>query len=79
MPAQRCGPYGAQHIAIQHAKVAGKLKNRRRGSNQTMMAIDVEAVCTACGAILDRQNVGAPQSNFDVERSTQPPSRSMAA
>jgi lipopolysaccharide heptosyltransferase I len=54
MPVSRCGPYGSKHIALQNAKLAGKLKNRRTADNATMLAIGVDEVCCACEDILAR-------------------------
>jgi hypothetical protein len=54
MPVSRCGPYGTKHIALQNAKLAGKLKNRRTADNSTMLAIGVDQVCQACDEILSR-------------------------
>ena len=56
MSALRCGPYGPQHIAVQNVVPAGKVKNRRWMSNELMLAIGVEEVCTACDTILDRRS-----------------------
>ena len=54
MPAKRCGPYGSQHIALQKVTLDGKLKNRRRTTNESMLTISVEHVCAACDTILYR-------------------------
>jgi heptosyltransferase I len=54
MPVSRCGPFGSKHIALQNAKLAGKLKNRRTADNSTMLAIGIDDVCQACEEILDR-------------------------
>ncbi|MCC7085215.1 MAG: glycosyltransferase family 9 protein [Pirellulales bacterium] len=54
MPASRCGPYGPKHIALQNAKLPGKLKNRRTADNTTMLAIGVDEVCRAGDDILAR-------------------------
>jgi heptosyltransferase I len=55
MPAKRCGPYGMQHLALQNIAIEGKLKNRKTGTNQSMLAIGIHDVCVACDKILDRQ------------------------
>ena len=60
MPARRCGPYGAQHIALQNANLDGKMKNRRSAANEAMLAIHSEEVSAACDAILDRSNIANP-------------------
>jgi ADP-heptose:LPS heptosyltransferase len=57
MPASRCGPYGEQHIALQNALPAEKLRNRKRASNDLMLLIAAEEVCAACDEILDRAKV----------------------
>lgn len=54
MPAERNGPYGGQHIAIQKMRMEGSSRTRRRASNETMLAIRVEDVCSACDALLSR-------------------------
>ena len=59
MPVRRCGPFGSQHIAIQNTNIAGKLKNRRTTTNETMLAIVVDDVCAACDAILSRRKLEA--------------------
>jgi heptosyltransferase I len=52
MPAERNGPYGRQHIALQKARIEGSSRQRRRASNETMLAISVEDVCAACDKML---------------------------
>lgn len=60
MPAQRCGPYGQQNIALQKVNLAGKLKNRRRMTNESMLTISVDDVCTACDTIMNRSRASQP-------------------
>ena len=43
--------------ALQNVAIDGKLKNRRRTSNASMLAIGVAEVCAACESILDRQKI----------------------
>jgi len=57
MPAQRCRPYGKQHIALQNVSLPGKVRNRRWISNESMLAIGTEDVCDACDTILDRRRL----------------------
>lgn len=57
MPAQRNGPYGAQHIAIQRAHMDGcTSRQRRTATNATMLAISVDDVTAACDSILARRD-----------------------
>ena len=56
MPAERNGPYGRQHIAIQVARLTGSSRERRTANNDTMLAIDVPCVAAACDAILARRS-----------------------
>jgi heptosyltransferase I len=55
-PAERHGPYGQQHIAIQKAFFEGSTRQRRRASSDLMQAITVEDVCNACDRVL--QSIG---------------------
>jgi len=55
MPAVRNGPYGPQHIALQKAIFQGTSRQRRQAPRSLMEAIDAEAVCQACDAVLARQ------------------------
>ncbi|MEX2188854.1 MAG: glycosyltransferase family 9 protein [Pirellulales bacterium] len=55
MPADRNGPYGPQHIAIQKAVLNGTSRQRRTADNATMLAISVEDVVAACDTILARR------------------------
>jgi ADP-heptose:LPS heptosyltransferase len=54
MPVERNGPYGPRHIGIQKATLTGGSRQRRNASDATMLAISVEDVAAACGALLDR-------------------------
>jgi lipopolysaccharide heptosyltransferase I len=54
MPAERNGPYGSQHIALQKATYQGGRHGRRKAPRSLMDAITVDDVCTACDQILDR-------------------------
>jgi ADP-heptose:LPS heptosyltransferase len=49
-----CGPYGAQHIALQEYYQEGTSRERRKADNEAMRAIDDKSVCSACDAILKR-------------------------
>ncbi len=59
MPAERNGPYGPQHIAIQKARLECSSRQRRTAGNETMLAIAVEDVVEACDAIVSRQEQSA--------------------
>jgi heptosyltransferase-1 len=54
MPAERNGPYGPQHIAIQKARFTGSSRQRRTAPPDLMLAIQVEDVLAACAEILRR-------------------------
>ncbi len=54
MPAERNGPYGPQHIAIQKGTFVGTSRQRRSAPADLMLAIEVEDVLTACEKILQR-------------------------
>ena len=56
MPAERNGPYGAQHIAIQKMRLEGTSRQRRSAGNETMLAIAVDDVTAACDTILARRD-----------------------
>ncbi len=53
-PAERHGPYGAQHVVVQKMCMDGSTRQRRRAPPTCMEAIDVESVCAACDEILGR-------------------------
>jgi len=53
MPAERNGPYGPQHVALQKASYQGGRHGRRKAPRTLMDAITVEDVCAACDQILD--------------------------
>ena len=53
-PAERCGPYGSQHLWVQKMHLEGPSRLRRRASSRYMEAIDVASVCQACDQILSR-------------------------
>ncbi|NLE38887.1 MAG: glycosyltransferase family 9 protein [Pirellulaceae bacterium] len=59
MPAERNGPHGPQHVAIQKRTFEGTSRQRRAASSELMEAISVDDVCEACGRILDREDRGA--------------------
>lgn len=54
MPAERNGPYGPQHIAIQKAHFTGSSRQRRQAPPNLMLAIQVEDVLAGCAEILRR-------------------------
>lgn len=65
-PADRHGPYGPQHIALQKLVFEGGTRQRRRASSKYMEAISVEDVYAACDTILRRDSV--PRSQADLPR-----------
>lgn len=54
MPAERNGPYGPAHVAIQKVRFEGTSRQRRNAPKEVMEAITVEDVCKGCDRILDR-------------------------
>jgi heptosyltransferase-1 len=64
MPAERNGPYGAEHIALQNARLEGSSRSRRSATDESMRAISVEEVCSACNEILDREMALRPAEVF---------------
>lgn len=55
MPAERNGPYGTQHIALQKVCLTGSSRSRRTADNASMLAIRVADVTAACDSLLDHQ------------------------
>jgi lipopolysaccharide heptosyltransferase I len=55
MSAERNGPYGRQHIALQKMWLDESQRNRRNAPSALMEAIDVDDVCRACEEILGRE------------------------
>jgi lipopolysaccharide heptosyltransferase I len=54
MPAERNGPYGPGHIALQRVCLTGSSRSRRQANNDSMLAISVAQVIAACEQILFR-------------------------
>jgi len=54
MPAERNGPYGPAHIAVQRVCLQGTSRERRTANGDSMAAISVADVTTACDTILGR-------------------------
>jgi heptosyltransferase I len=54
MPAERNGPYGEGHIALQNVCLQGTNRERRTADNASMQAISVGEVAAACEQILGR-------------------------
>ncbi len=54
-PADRHGPYGAKHLALQAMRFEGPTRRRRCASPKYMEAISVEMVCRACDRVLQRE------------------------
>ena len=56
MPAERNGPYGSGHIALQNARLTGSSRSRRTANNDSMRAIEADEVCArGANQILERQ------------------------
>jgi ADP-heptose:LPS heptosyltransferase len=55
MPGERNGPYGRQHLIVQKVCLQGSSRARRTANNDSMLAIAVEDVCTACDTLLARR------------------------
>jgi heptosyltransferase I len=56
MPAERNGPYGPQHVAIQKMRLSGTSRQRRAAGPESMEAITIEHVAAACDQILNRDH-----------------------
>jgi heptosyltransferase-1 len=56
-PAEKHGPYGPQHIAVQKARFEGSTRQRRLASPRLMQAIAVEDVCNACDRIMQKSGI----------------------
>ncbi len=54
MPAERNGPYGTRHIAVQKVSLRGSSRSRRAADNASMLAIGVDDVTAACDMLLAR-------------------------
>jgi lipopolysaccharide heptosyltransferase I len=54
MPAERNGPYGPAHIAVQKVCLRGSSRERRTAGPESMEAISVADVCAACDELLAR-------------------------
>lgn len=52
MPAERNGPYGAKHIALQKVTLTGTSRERRSAGPESMEAIPVAEVSAACDDML---------------------------
>ena len=55
MPAERNGPYGPQHEAVQQGVFQGTNRERRTAPPTLMHAIRVELVCEACDRVLRKR------------------------
>lgn len=58
-PAERNGPYGPKHLAIQKMRFDGPTRRRRTAAPIYMEAIDVASVCEACDKLLEREFIQA--------------------
>ena len=54
--AQRNGPYGAEHVAVQKMCLTGSSRSRRSAGSESMAAIHVEHVCSAIDQMLQNRN-----------------------
>ena len=52
MPAERNGPYGTGHVAVQKMCLAGSSRSRRTAGPESMLSITVEDVVCACDQVL---------------------------
>ncbi len=52
MPAERNGPYGSSHIAIQQMQFTGRSRDRRNAGPESMNAISIDHVSRACDELL---------------------------
>ncbi len=66
--AQRNGPYGPQHLALQNVLLTGGSRARRTADNASMRAISAEEVCDACDRLLAR-NQARPGSSVPAAHS----------
>jgi ADP-heptose:LPS heptosyltransferase len=57
MPAERNGPYGPLHVAVQRVCLQGTSRQRRTAGPESMEAISVADVCAACDTILARESL----------------------
>lgn len=55
-----CGPYGRGHLSVQAYYQSGTSRQRRRGANDALRAINHETVVMACEEILARRDAVAP-------------------
>ena len=62
--AERNGPYGSQHVAVQKICLTGSSRSRRQANDASMRAISVQDVCTASDQLLlahaEPQIIAAP-------------------
>ena len=57
--AEKHGPYGPKHVALQEATFEGSTRERRNAPPEIMEAISVKLVCEACDEILQREDLHA--------------------
>jgi ADP-heptose:LPS heptosyltransferase len=48
------GPYGGQHVCVQHNYQSGSSRQRRKAANLAMRDITTDMVCEACDTLLNR-------------------------
>jgi heptosyltransferase-1 len=59
MPAERNGPYGPGHVAVQKMRLTGSSRSRRTAGPESMLTITVEDVARACDQVLGRRSKAA--------------------
>jgi len=59
MPAERNGPYGPQHVAIEQMRFEGTSRQRRTAPPEVIESIHVDHVCAAAARILRRKALHA--------------------
>ena len=59
MPAERNGPYGPQHVAVEQMRFIGTSRERRNAPRDVIESIEVNHVCDACDRVLRRKAVHA--------------------
>jgi len=62
--AEKNGPYGSGHIAIQRMTVEGSSRQRRDASDESMRAIEIDDVCGACDRLLGHEEAQPSTPNW---------------
>lgn len=66
MPAERNGPYGSQHEAVQKGVFQGTNRQRRTAPPTLMQAIDAQLVCEACDRVLGKKGLGISEWGLGI-------------